>query len=57
MKVFYKERNYLDKYRCIDKERMRFFDKSWKVGGLTYFKHGEFTTFTIETNNIIRIEK
>lgn len=57
MKVYYKERNFLDKYRCIDNEKMRFFDTSWEVGGLTYFKHGQFTIFTIETNMITRIEK
>ena len=55
MKVTYIERNFIDKYRCIDRQRTRIFDKSWKVGGLTYFKLGEFTVFTVETNFILDI--
>lgn len=57
MKVIYKDRIFLDKYRCIDKTKTRYFDKSWVVGGLTYFKRGEFDIFSIATDEIIKIEK
>ena len=55
MKVTYKERNFIDKYRCVDKQVTRNFDKSWEVGGLTYFKQGSFTIFTVATNCIVNI--
>lgn len=55
MKVTYRERHFLDKYRCIDREVTRSFSKSWQVGGLTYFKQGEFTIFTVETDFIVNI--
>ena len=55
MKVTYKERNFIDKYECIDIELTRNFDTSWEVGGLTYFKLGQFNTFVIETDFIISI--
>lgn len=56
MKVFYKERTMLGKYSCIDRVESRFFDTSWIVGGLTYFKHGQFTIFSIETSMIIEMK-
>ena len=56
MKVTYKEKTFIDKYRCIDREVTRFFDAKWEVGGLTYFKQGQFTIFTVETNFIISME-
>lgn len=55
MKVTYKERNFIDEYKCIDREVTRNFDTSWKVGGLTYFKQGQFTIFTVETDFIVSI--
>lgn len=55
MKVIYRERTFLDRYRCIDRTVSRNFDTSWKCGGLTYFKHGNFTVFSVETAFIISI--
>ena len=55
-KVTYKERNFLDRFRCIDTLVTKPFDTSWKVGGLTYFKHGQFTIFSIETCMIIEMK-
>lgn len=55
MKVTYRERTFLDKYRCIDREVTRNFDTKWNSGGLTYFKHGQFTVFTVETDFIVSI--
>lgn len=55
MKVTYRERYFFDKYKCIDKEVTRAFDACWRSGGLTYFKHGQFTVFVIETDFIINI--
>lgn len=56
-KVVYRERTFLDKFRCIDREESRVFHKSWASGGLTYFKRGQFEVFTIATSDIIRIEE
>ena len=55
MKVTYRERIFIDQYRCIDREVTRCFDKSWVVGGLTYFKLGQFTIFTVDTDFIIEV--
>lgn len=55
MKVTYKERYFIDKYTCIDREVTRSFDTSWKVGGLTYFKQGQFIIFTVDTDFIVDI--
>lgn len=55
MKVTYIERSFLDKFRCVDRMKTRIFDKKWEYGGLTYFKLGQFTVFTIETNLIVDI--
>ena len=59
MKVVYRERVFLDRYRCIDYEKVRYFDKSWTVEGISliYFKSGQFTIFSIGNEDIIRIEK
>ena len=54
MKVIYKDRNFLDRFRCIDSVKERFFDSCWTSGGLTYFKQG-FNCFTVETACIIEI--
>lgn len=56
MKVTYKERIFLDRYRCIDKTMTRNFVHSWIVGGLTYFKENQFNVFTVATEDIIAIE-
>lgn len=55
MKVTYMERTFIDKYKCIDRPITRSFDTCWKVGGLTYFKLGQLTIFTVETDFIIDI--
>ena len=55
MQVTYKERIMIDMYRCIDREITRYFDKSWQVGGLTYFKQGQFNIFSVDTDFIISI--
>ena len=49
--VVYRERV----FKCIDFDRVRAFDTKWEVGGLTYFKHNQFTIFTIATADIIEI--
>lgn len=55
-KVTYKERIFLDKYKCIDNIKTRYFVYSWVVGGLTYFKQNQFNVFTIANEDIISIE-
>ena len=55
-KVIYKQRRFLDKYRCIDTVAQRYFIYSWVVGALTYFKENEFNTFSVATEDIISIE-
>lgn len=57
MKVIYRERNYIGDYKCIDHARERYFSYSWEVGGLTYFKRGQFETFSIATEDIISISE
>lgn len=55
MQVTYKERKMIDRYSCIDREVTRYFDTSWQVGGLTYFKQGQFNIFSVDTDFIISI--
>ena len=55
MKVIYRERNFIDTYKCIDHTRERNFSYSWEVGGLTYFRRGQFETFSIANEDIISI--
>lgn len=54
--VTYKDRIYLDKYRCIDKTKtQRVYSKVFTQGGLTYFKRDPFNYFVIDTDNIINV--
>lgn len=54
--VTYKDRIYLDKYRCIDRVKtQRVYSKAFTQGGLTYFKRDQFNYFVIETDNIINV--
>lgn len=57
MKVTYRERNFIDKYRCIDRPITRNFNTRWEVGGLIYFKLGQFTIFSIAKEDIISISE
>lgn len=58
MIVTYRERKFLDKYRCIDNLATRYFDKKWEVEGcgLIYFRRGQFEVFTIAKEDIISID-
>lgn len=57
MKVTYRERNFIDKYRCIDRPITRNFNTIWEFGGLIYFKLGQFTIFSIAKEDIISISE
>lgn len=57
MKVTYRDRRFIDKYRCVDRERQVVFCKTWWVGGLLYGYLDRFNTMTIAREDIIRIEE
>lgn len=57
MIVTYIERQYLDKYRCIDTERTFRARSSFSQGGLTYFRVNQFEYKVVDTDKIISIKK
>ena len=60
LKVTYRERHFLDKYRCIDYTR-ELFANSYFVGGISgelyYFRLNEFNYKTLGIEEIISIEE
>ena len=60
LKVTYRERHFLDKYRCIDYTR-ELFAHSYFVGGISgelyYFRLNEFNYKTLGLDEIISIEE
>ena len=60
LKVTYRERHFLDKYRCIDYTR-ELFANSYFVGGISkelyYFRLNEFNYKTLGLEEIISIEE
>ena len=57
MLVTYIERQFLDKYRCIDTERTFRARSSFSQGGLTYFRINQFDYKVVDTDKIINIRK
>lgn len=57
-KVTYRERHFIDRYRCIDKKCNRWFDYYFEVPDthVLYFRLGKFETFTLSKEDIIEIE-
>ena len=60
LKVTYRERHFLDKYRCIDYTR-ELFARSYFTGGISgelyYFRLNEFNYKTLGIEEIISIEE
>lgn len=60
LKVIYRERNFIDKYKCIDNLR-ELFACSYFTGGISgnlyYFKLNEFNYKTLGKDEIISIEE
>lgn len=56
-KVIYRERRFLDKFRCIDTEKSFNYQKKWKPEGtsLWYFQNG-YQIKTLADEDIIREE-
>jgi len=57
MIIKYKERIYLDRYRCIDIVREVNAIKTFQSGGLLYVYKDRYNIMTIEKNNVIEIER
>lgn len=59
MIVTYRERRFLDKYRCIDTERKFKAISFFKPAGtsLYYFKVNEFNNRTVSEDDLISIEE
>jgi len=55
--ITYRERVYLDNYRCIDYERKCIMRRSWIVGGLLYGYINQFNVKSIALEDIISREK
>ena len=56
MTVIYKERIFLDRYRCIDTvKKINVIKKAFIQGGLTYFKIDNFNYFIIDSDLIINV--
>ena len=60
LKVIYKERHFINKYRCIDYTR-ELFAHSYFTGGISgelyYFRLNEFNYKTLGSDEIISIEE
>lgn len=60
LKVTYKERHFISKYRCIDYTK-ELFAYSYFVGGISgelyYFRLNEFSYKTLSIDEIISIEE
>ena len=57
MIVTYRERTFIDRYTCIDRERTFTALSSFVHGGLTYFKVDRFNCKAIETDFIISVKE
>ena len=57
MIVTYRERTFIDRYTCIDRERTFAALSFFVQGGLTYFKLDRFNYKVIETDFIISVEE
>lgn len=54
-KVTYRNRVFLDRFRCVDEEVTRTYDKHWTTGGLHYFQRGAYFIFTIANDDLIAL--
>ena len=57
MKITYRERRYLDRYRCIDTPTTFYAESIWSQGGLLYCRTDRFNIKVIEKDFIIKIEE
>ena len=57
VKVTYRERHFIDRFRCIDYKRELKAWNYWKSGGLYYFKVDRFNYKVIAVEDTISIEE
>ena len=57
VKATYRERHFLDKYRCIDYTRELFAHSYWQDGDLYYFKVDRFNYKVLGIEDTISIEE
>ncbi len=57
MIIRYKERIYIDSYRCIDTIKEINAIRTFQSGGLLYIYRDRYNIMTIEKNNVIEIER
>ena len=57
LKVTYRERHFLDKYRCIDYTLELKALNYWQSGGLYYFKVDRFNCKVLGVEDTINIEE
>lgn len=58
MMITYRQRRYLDKYKCIDTPvRVRVKGLAFSNGELLYYKKNDFEYFTIAKEDILSIEE
>ena len=57
LKVIYRERHFLDKYRCIDYTGELFAHSYWQDGDLYYFKVDRFNYKVLGVEDTINIEE
>ena len=57
MIITYKDRQFLDRFRCIDKIKKVSLFKTWKSGGLLYGYKNEYQVISLDIDFIISIEE
>ena len=57
LKVTYKERHFIDRFRCIDYKKEFKALSYWQTGGLYYFKVDRFNHKVLAVEDTISIEE
>lgn len=57
VKVIYRERHFLDRFRCIDYKKEFKALSYWQSGGLYYFKVDRFNHKVLSVEDTINIEE
>lgn len=57
MKVTYRVRTFIDRYRCIDKVSTIYLHKAWWYGNILYGYADRYNVKTISKDDIISIEE
>lgn len=57
MKVTYRVRTFIDKYRCIDREATVYLYKAWWHGNILYGYVDRYNVKAISKDDVIKIEE